>query len=108
MGNAVPRRRSAFADKLRDYADFASDDDAAFAHRGRWAEFFRHRIGAAFDRRIVFEIGCSDADFLARVAAKHPHTAFVGLDWKYRALHAGAERVASLGLRNVALLRGRG
>src|SRR3954466_14034596 len=101
MDSAVPRRRSVFAGKLRDYADFAFDDDAAFAHRGRWADFFRERIGAAFGGRVTFEIGCADADFLARVAAKHPDTAFVGLDWKYRTLHDGAARAADLGLRNV-------
>jgi tRNA G46 methylase TrmB len=101
-------RRSAFADKLAPFADFTFADAAAFTHRGRWFDFFRrHRIGPAFTGRIVFEIGCADADSLARIAAKHPATAFVGLDWKYRALHTGAARVAELGLRNVALLRAR-
>jgi tRNA (guanine-N7-)-methyltransferase len=42
------------------------------------------------------------------VATKHPKTAFVGLDWKAKAIYDGARRVLELGLRNVALVRGRG
>ncbi|MEO6435460.1 MAG: hypothetical protein ABIP55_06815 [Tepidisphaeraceae bacterium] len=101
------RRRSIFADKLLDFPDIAFVDEAAFQHRGRWGEFFRQRIGGAFNGRIIFEVGCFDAAYLVRLAAKHPQTGFVGLDWKYKALYDGAQRVAGAGLRNIALLRGR-
>ena len=104
----LPRRRSLYADRLSRYAGFAFGDDAVFAQRGRWAAFLRDRIGPTFDGRVILEIGCSDGAFLARLAAKHPTTAFVGLDWKHKALFQGAERVDGLGLRNVVLLRGRG
>jgi tRNA (guanine-N(7)-)-methyltransferase len=101
------RRRSVFADRLLEYREFAFSDGAEFSRRGAWREFFAERIGASFDGRVIFEIGCNDAAFLARVAAKHPTTAFIGIDWKYRALHMAAERVAASGLQNVALLHGR-
>jgi tRNA G46 methylase TrmB len=103
----MPTRRNPYADRLHEFAAFAFGDDAAFANRGRWAAWFRERIGPAFGGRVVFEIGCADAEFLTRVAAKHPGTAFVGLDWKAGSLYLGAARVAGLGLANVALLRGR-
>jgi tRNA (guanine-N7-)-methyltransferase len=61
----------------------------------------------AFDGRIMFEIGCNDAALLATVAAKHPMTGFIGIDWKCRAVHTAAERIAAAGLRNVALLHAR-
>ena len=100
-------RRSVYADKLGAFADFAFGDDAVFHNRGRWREFFRRRVGPAYDGRLVFEIGCSDADFLARVACRFPNTAFVGLDWKARALYDAAGRVAAQQWSNIALLRGR-
>jgi tRNA G46 methylase TrmB len=100
--------RSIFAEKLRAFTDLAFVDAAAFAHRGQWREWFESRMGGTFDGRIILEIGCADAAFLARIATKHPTSAFIGLDWKYKALHDGAQRVADAGLRNVALLRGRG
>jgi tRNA G46 methylase TrmB len=104
----VTSARSIYAHKLLEFPDVALVDQAAFQHRGRWSDFFRQRIGPTFNGRVVFEIGCSDAAYLARLAAKHPHTAFVGLDWKYKALYDGAQRIAGLDIRNVALLRGRG
>src|SRR4051812_5086038 len=102
-----PTRRSVFADRLSAFPEIALDADDIYRHRGGWHDFFRERMGATFTGQIVFEIGCADAAFLTTIAAKHPGVAFVGLDWKYKSLFLGAERVAQLGLRNVALLRGR-
>lgn len=99
--------RSAYAHRLLEFPGIAFPDAAAFHHRGRWEDFFRSRIGPAFDGRVIFEVGCFDAAYLSRVAAKHPQAGFVGLDWKCKAVYDGARRVAELGLANVALLRGR-
>ncbi|MDB5324880.1 MAG: trmB, partial [Phycisphaerales bacterium] len=104
----VPRRRSIFVDRLLPYAAFAFGENAISSHRGHWSAFFRDRIGPTFDGRVILEIGCSDGAFLARLAAKHPTTAFVGLDWKHKSLFIAAQRVEQLSLRNIALLRGRG
>ena len=103
----MTKRRSIYADRLHAFAEFASGDDAAFGRHGRWRDFFRQRIGRAFGGRIIFEVGCADAAFVSRVASKHPDVAFVGLDWKAKAVYEGARRIAELGLRNVALLRAR-
>jgi tRNA (guanine-N7-)-methyltransferase len=101
------RRRSVYADRLRDFKEFTFSDGGELSHRGGWRDFFAARIGASYDGRIVFEIGCNDASFLARIAAGHPATAFIGIDWKCRVLHAAAERIAAGSLKNVALLHGR-
>ena len=102
------RRRSVYADRLHEHAEFTFSDGAEFGRRGAWRDFLAQRVGPTFDGRVIFEIGCHDGGLVARVAARHPATAFVGIDWKCRALHAAAERVAATGLRNVALLHGRG
>ncbi len=104
----LTHRRSVYAERLREFSEFAFGDDAVFQHRGRWADFFRRRMGATFGGRIVLEVGCADAAFISRIAAKHPDVAFIGIDWKAKAAYDGAHRIAELGLRNVALLRGRG
>lgn len=108
MTTASQTRRSVYADKLREFGGIAWGDEAAFQFRGQWSDLFRERIGPAFDGRIIFEIGCSDATYLARIAAAHPRTAFVGMDWKCKSLYEGARRVSSLGITNLVLLRGRG
>jgi len=104
---SVTRRRSVYADRLLEHRGLVFSDGAQFAHRDTWREYFESRIGPAFDGRVIFEVGCNDAALLARVAARHPTTGFIGIDWKCRALHTAAQRVSIEGLRNVALLHGR-
>ena len=102
-----PLPRSAYANKLRDFPDFTFPDGDAFIRRGQWRSFFQERIGPTFDNRIILELGCADASLLTTVAAKHPTTAFIGLDWKCKPLYDGATRITTLNLSNIALLRSR-
>jgi tRNA (guanine-N7-)-methyltransferase len=104
----VIRPRSNYAGRLSEFPGIVLADEAAFAHRNTWGDFFRQRIGPRFNGRVIFEIGCFDAVYLARIAAKYPETAFVGLDWKCKAIYLGAAHISALGLANIVLLRGRG
>jgi tRNA G46 methylase TrmB len=104
----APLPRSKYANKLGEFPDFAFAGPATFGFRERWQEFFRRRIGPAFDGRVILEIGCYNAEFLSRIAARFPTTAFVGLDWKCKPIYDGAQRIAQRGLNNIALLRARG
>ena len=104
---AMKFSRSVYAAKLREWGEIAFVDEAAFQHRGKWGELFRQRIGAGFEGRMIFEVGCFDAVYLCRIAAKYPRVGFIGLDWKCKAIYEGAQRIAQSGLRNVVLLRGR-
>ena len=99
--------RSIYADKFRHVADFTFSDQSLSQHRGQWRDWFQKRIGPTFNGRIVLEIGCFDATYLHRIAHKFPDTAFIGLDWKCKPLYEGAQTIADLNLRNIALLRGR-
>ena len=100
--------RSVYAERFRDFADFTfgdAGDAGAFEHRGQWGSFFEKRMGTAFNGRVILEMGCFDAAYLSNIAAKFPDTAFIGVDWKCKALYDGAQRIAGFGLRNIALLR---
>ena len=100
--------RSNYADRLAEFGEFVFAEAEAFARTGCWRLFFAGRMGSGFDRRVIVELGCADGTLLTSVAARYPHTAFVGLDWKCKPLHDCAARVASEKLNNVALLRARG
>lgn len=104
---AMKFSRSVYAARLREWGEIAYVDEAAFQHRGKWGALFRQRIGAGFEGRIIFEVGCFDAVYLCRIAAKYPQVGFIGLDWKCKAIYEGAQHIAQSGLRNVVLLRGR-
>lgn len=107
--SAVPMktRRNIYAEQLADYADVALGGDRVFELREKWREHFADRIGSTFSGQIVFEVGCADAPTLCDIAAKFPHVAFVGLDWKFKSIYVGAQLAREMGLRNVMLLRGR-
>jgi tRNA (guanine-N7-)-methyltransferase len=104
---SVPQRKNNFEEQLREYPEIAAGGSDVFRRRGEWRRHFEQRIGRTFGGRIILEIGCADATFLTEVAVKHPSVAFVGLDWKFKSLLTGAQRIAAAELRNVALLRGR-
>lgn len=100
--------RSNVAHRLIEFGDLVLSDERAFTRRGQWRPFFDSRIGTNFDGKIIFEIGCANAEFLAHIAQQNPTTAFIGLDWKYKSIFDAGTRANSLGLKNVSLIRGRG
>jgi len=99
--------RPNFAERLAQFPGHAFNGDDLFRHRAQWAAFFRKRIGAGFAERIILEVGSFDAAFLCTVAQRHPQTAFIGLDWKFKATYLAAQQVDAMKLPNVAILRGR-
>jgi tRNA (guanine-N(7)-)-methyltransferase len=108
MNSAMPMARSRYATRMAEFPDIVLPWVTAFTQRGRWEELFRNRIGPAFTGRIILEIGCSDAQYLVRIAARHPDTAFVGIDWKCKAIYDGARRIQASDAGNVVLLHARG
>jgi tRNA (guanine-N7-)-methyltransferase len=101
------KRRSVYADRLHAFPGLVFSDGAEFINRGRWREHFRERIGSTFDNQLILDIGCASGELLLKVAAKRPQTAFIGLDWKCRSLCHAAQRIAEVGIPNIALLHGR-
>ena len=103
-----PSPRSRHAAQLLEHGELILHDVGLLSSRqDRWREWFGLRIGPSFDGTVVFEIGCNDATFLSEVAARQPRTAFVGLDWKVKAIVDAATRINARGQENVALIRGR-
>jgi tRNA G46 methylase TrmB len=97
--------RSVYAARLCEFPSFAFANAAILENRGQWNQFFRNRIGPCFDNRLLLEIGCFDARFLSAIATEHPSTAFVGIDWKCKAIYDGAKHIAERDLKNIVLLR---
>jgi tRNA (guanine-N7-)-methyltransferase len=95
-----------YSARLRDFSSFAFNEQEADSNRGCWKEFFQKR-GVRAPRALILEIGCSNAEFLSELAAENADCAFVGLDWKFKVLFKGAQKVDRAKLLNVALLRAR-
>lgn len=94
-----------------EFPTFAFNEQEVFQfhpenHDGGWGRFFSERLGKE-PKRLILEIGCSNAHFLTTIARANPDVGFVGLDWKYKVIYNGAKKVQRDELNNVALLRGR-
>ncbi len=103
-----PKPRSIYAEKLGEYPDVIFPDTAAKARQGAWAELFRERIGTAFSGQIILDVGCFDAGYLSEIAIGHPTIGFIGIDWKYKAIYDGGNRISGLQQKNIILIHGRG
>jgi SAM-dependent methyltransferase/methyltransferase-like protein len=53
----------------------------------------------------VLELGCASGGNIIPFAARHPQASFVGIDLSETQIEAGRERIARLGLSNIALNR---
>jgi len=94
-----------YFDKLSEFAAFVFNGPSIKANRGKWIPFFEKR--GVSPRKLVLEIGCSNAEFLSEVASANKEAAFVGIDWKFKILYKGAQKVDRKKLLNVALVRAR-
>ncbi len=65
----------------------------------RWGEIF------ANDNPLALEIGCGVGDFITQMAALHPTTNFIALDFYNKGCIKTCKRVDKAGLTNVRVLR---
>lgn len=99
-----PESRNPYAQKLREQTAYALTDHDAETCKGRWRERFTPARSA--DTRLTLEIGCNAAHVLSAQAAARPTELFVGLDWKWKAISRGAEKLEKRALTNARLIRG--
>jgi tRNA G46 methylase TrmB len=104
----MTKPRSVYAERLGEYPEVILPEGVAQGIRRTWGDFFVRRTEGAFSGQIVLDVGCFNAAYLAAIAANHPATAFVGIDWKYKAIFDGGRTVSERGLKNLVLMHGRG
>ncbi len=102
----MSEHKNPYASKLAEFPNIAFDETRMHGQRGEWRAVLGRNMGSE-PRRLVFEVGCSNAEFLTSVATANPAIGFVGIDWKFKVLYKGAKRTQDMGLKNVALLRGK-
>lgn len=77
-------------------------DNATETKRGVWRSF----LGMPESAPLVVEIGCNAGHVVSAWAAQNPETAYLGMDWKVKAVFRAAEKCQKKGLKNIAVLRG--
>ncbi len=75
-------------------------DDQTELHKGNWRTFFDPAPA-----KLILEIGCNAGHCLIPTAQGNPKNAYLGLDYKYKAIGRAWLKAQKQGITNVAFLR---
>lgn len=93
-----------YIEKINEFPELIFDFNKAHPFRGKWLSFIKAEKSLQA-KKIILEIGCSNAHFLADLAEKNPDYFFIGMDWKYKILYKGAHCINKKKLKNILLVR---
>src|SRR5581483_936176 len=85
---AYSASRNPYWAKLREERLPVYCDGETEAHRGSW----RSRFEKGRSRPLHVEIGCNAGHVVLEWAARDPKSCYIGLDWKFKMIHKGAEK----------------
>jgi tRNA (guanine-N7-)-methyltransferase len=91
--------------KLQDLKGIVYSDHEAEVHAGQWRSQFSDQT-ASSERQLHVEIGCNAGHVIVEWAKQNPQHAYIGLDWKFKIIFKGAEKVKKRDLKNLIFFRG--
>jgi len=98
------KAKNPYSAKLGEFPAIAYSDHGTEEHAGRWRE--RYDIPGAKSKKLHVEIGCNTGHVTRAWAEKNPKDLYIGIDWKFKIIYRGAEKVAEKGLKNLLFFRG--
>ncbi len=98
-----PPSKNPYWEKLKATSPYGFSDHETENHRGEWRSRFQAPLANA---PLHVEIGCNAGHVLTEWAKKNPEIAYIGIDWKMKAIHRGMEKAHKHGLKNAIYLRG--
>ncbi|RYZ67606.1 MAG: methyltransferase domain-containing protein, partial [Proteobacteria bacterium] len=97
-----PQARNPYAVRLKEFDVKAFSDSETEAHAGQWRTEF---LDTEPSTPLIVEIGCNTGHVIRAWAEKTPAKRFIGVDWKFKAIHRGIEKASKKGLKNILFLR---
>ncbi len=98
------KAKNPYSAKLGEFPGIAYSDHETETHAGKWRE--RFDVPGAKTKRLHVEIGCNTGHVTRAWAEKNPKDLYVGIDWKFKIIYRGAEKVSEKGLKNLLFFRG--
>lgn len=80
-------------------------DSATEIHAGHWRALMPDAAQASARRPLHVEVGCNAGHVILEWAARNPDTAFIGVDWKIKAVFWAVEKAKKRGIKNILFLR---
>lgn len=96
--------KNPYSAKLGEFPTIAFSDHRTEEFAGQWRAQFD--IAAAKSKKLHVEIGCNTGHVTRAWAEKNPKDLYIGIDWKFKIIYRGAEKVAEKGLKNLLFFRG--
>src|SRR5262249_1584055 len=99
-----PASKNPYWLKLHGFEGEVYWDNGTEMHRGHWREHFPDARPAR-GRKLHVEIGCNTGHVIRAWAEKNPERAYIGVEWKFKIVHRGAEMARKKNLRNLLFFR---
>jgi tRNA (guanine-N7-)-methyltransferase len=97
------KAKNPYSARLGEFPALAYSDNATETHAGSWREKF---ATPGKKRELHVEIGCNTGHVTRAWAEANPEKLYIGIDWKFKIIHRGAEKTAEKGLQNLIFFRG--
>jgi len=94
-----------YAQKLQLFNSIVSVDHEGEHYKGLWRSKFLDPSLNNPQTKLHVEIGCSTGHVMRARAAREPNVGHIGIEWKFKIVHQGAEKAIKHGLKNVHFLR---
>jgi tRNA (guanine-N7-)-methyltransferase len=89
--------RNPYSEKLKNGPGIVFSDNDTEAQKGNWKE--------APTEKLHVEIGCNAGHVIVEWALRNPQDRFIGIDWKFKAIHRAFEKSLNKKLKNIHFLR---
>lgn len=99
-----PPSKNPYWSKLKDLRGMVFSDNETETHPGQWRGYFKP-IHFTRNPSLHVEIGCNAAHVITEWAKVHPEDLYIGIDWKFKQIYKGSEKIKKKKLNNILLLR---
>lgn len=96
-----PPSKNPYWTKLKEFQTLIFSDNETEKHRGHWKDQFPNSAPGP----LHLEIGCNAGHVIVEWAHQHPENRYIGLDWKFKSIFRGAEKVIKKDLKNLVFFR---
>jgi tRNA (guanine-N7-)-methyltransferase len=95
-----PPSKNIYAEKNKIFSGLIYSDHESESKKGQWLNSFSRPLN-----KLHVEIGCNAGHVVLEWARLNPNDAFIGIDWKFKMIHMGAQKATKRGLDNLKFFR---
>ena len=103
-----PRAKNPYSEKLKVFQGRVLCDQDTEKHPGSWKSEFQKTEQldeSSSDALLHVELGCNAGHVIVEWANQNPKDFYIGVDWKFKAIHKAAEKAQKRKLSNLMFFR---